>query len=213
MSQRNPMNDRYQSEDRKGLTRKSAASLKPKSKAAASVRIETKTKTPQQKKAEKKAERAKQAELDREYYNPPTEEYKRLRKAWWILLIAAILCTALSWVARAWEPAWISLAALALAYVFIIAAFYVDFSKIRKCRRAYQAEMMASKSKKSAKADDKEKANGKEKASDKEKEAAAASDAASDTENNSIIARLRSKHTKTEGSSEAETTSLTDEKE
>jgi hypothetical protein len=79
MSQRNPMNDRYQSEDRKGLTRKSAASLKPKSKAAASVRIETKTKTPQQKKAEKKAERAKQAELDRQYYNPPTEEYKLLR--------------------------------------------------------------------------------------------------------------------------------------
>jgi hypothetical protein len=116
-------------------------------------------------------------------------------------------------VARAWEPAWISLAALALAYVFIIAAFYVDFSKIRKCRRAYQAEMMASKSKKSAKDAAKDNSTSKEKASDKGKEAAAASDAASDVENNSIIARLRSKHTKAEGSSEAETTSVTDEKE
>ena len=32
MSQRNPMNERYQSEDHQGKTRKSAASAKPKSK-------------------------------------------------------------------------------------------------------------------------------------------------------------------------------------
>ena len=41
MTQRNPMNERYQSEDRKGATRKSAASAKPVSKAASSVRIES----------------------------------------------------------------------------------------------------------------------------------------------------------------------------
>ena len=35
MSQRNPMNERYTSEDRTGVTRKSAASAKPKAKAAA----------------------------------------------------------------------------------------------------------------------------------------------------------------------------------
>ena len=41
MSQRNPMNERYTAEDRTGKTRKSAASAKPKAKAAASVRIES----------------------------------------------------------------------------------------------------------------------------------------------------------------------------
>ena len=46
MTQRNPMNERYQSEDRKGATRKSAASAKPVSKAASSVRIQSTKKTP-----------------------------------------------------------------------------------------------------------------------------------------------------------------------
>ena len=72
MTQRNPMNERYQSEDRKGATRKSAASAKPVSKAASSVRIESTKKTPQQKKAERKQQRAKDAERDRQFYNPPT---------------------------------------------------------------------------------------------------------------------------------------------
>ena len=57
MSQRNPMNERYQSEDHQGKTRKSAASAKPKSKAAASVVVQTSSKTPQQKKADAKAAR------------------------------------------------------------------------------------------------------------------------------------------------------------
>ncbi|MEI3230899.1 MAG: hypothetical protein V8S24_06375 [Gordonibacter pamelaeae] len=34
--------------------------------------------------------RQKQGELDRKYYNPPTPQYKRLRKIWWALLIGAI---------------------------------------------------------------------------------------------------------------------------
>ena len=48
------MNDRYQDEGPKGTTRKSAASAKPKSKAAASVHIQSSTKTPQERKAEQK---------------------------------------------------------------------------------------------------------------------------------------------------------------
>ena len=133
------MNDRYQDEGPKGTTRKSAASAKPKSKAAASVHIQSSTKTPQERKAEqkarRKAERAKQNELDRKYYNPPTAEYKRLRRLWWVVLIAAVLMVALSWFARSWEPAWISYVTLGSSYVLIILAFYLDFSKIRKCRR------------------------------------------------------------------------------
>ena len=55
MSQRNPMNERYTSEERTGTTRKSAASAKPKAKAAASVTVKSAKKTPEQRKAEEKA--------------------------------------------------------------------------------------------------------------------------------------------------------------
>ncbi|MEG0015856.1 MAG: hypothetical protein RR934_08830 [Gordonibacter sp.] len=147
MSQRNPMNDRYQTDEHKGQTRKSAASAKPKTKAASSVRMEPTVKTKQQKKAVQKTERAKQTQLDRKYYNPPTAEYKKLRKIWWGLLIAAIVFTALSFLGRAWLPEMASYIVLGLAYVCIIGALYVDFSKIRKVRRAYQEEMENSKSK------------------------------------------------------------------
>lgn len=94
MSQRNPMNERYTSEERTGTTRKSAASAKPKAKAAASVTVKSAKKTPEQRKAEEKAARkaaaAKQREVERKYYKPDTPRYKRLRLIWWILLIAAI---------------------------------------------------------------------------------------------------------------------------
>ena len=104
MSQRNPMNDRYQTDEHRGQTRKSAATMKPKTKAASSVRIQPTVKTKQQKKADKKAARAKQTEIDRQYYNPPTPEYKRLRKIWWGLLIGAIVMTAMSWFGRTFLP-------------------------------------------------------------------------------------------------------------
>ena len=143
MSQRNPMNDRYQS-DVKGQTKKSAASMKPKSKAAASVYIKPSGHTPQEKKAIKKQQRAKQAELDRMFYNPPTERYKKLRRIWWFCLIAAIVLTVLGMVLPNLFPGavWASWGCIIPAYAFIIAAVWLDFSKIRKVRREYQMEMM-----------------------------------------------------------------------
>lgn len=143
MSQRNPMNDRYQS-DVKGQTKKSAASMKPKSKAAASVYIKPSGHTPQEKKAIKKQQRAKQAELDRVFYNPPTERYKKLRRIWWFCLIAAIVLTVLGMVLPNLFPGavWASWGCIIPAYAFIIAAVWLDFSKIRKVRREYQMEMM-----------------------------------------------------------------------
>ena len=143
MSQRNPMNDRYQSEV-KGQTKKSAASAKPKSKAAASVYIKPSGHTPQEKKAIKKQQRAKQAELDRMFYNPPTERYKKLRRIWWFCLIAAIVLTVLGMVLPNLFPGviWASWGCIIPAYAFIIAAVWLDFSKIRKVRREYQMEMM-----------------------------------------------------------------------
>lgn len=146
MSQRNPMNERYTSEERTGVSRKSAASAKPKTKAASSVVVKSAEKTPQQKKAERKAERKKeqqeQRELDRKYYTPDTPRYKKLRRLWWGSLIAAILCTAASFLGRSYMPDWLAMVVLFAAYAFIIAAFYIDFSKIKKERRSYQDRMI-----------------------------------------------------------------------
>ena len=87
---------------------------------------------------------------------------------WWGCLIGAIVCVALSWVARSWQPEWISYVALGLSYVLIIAAFYIDFSKIRKVRRAYQDEMMAKKSKEMRAAEKQQKAAQRQAAAQKE---------------------------------------------
>lgn len=149
MSQRNPMNERYTTDEKKGKTRKSAAKAKPKSRAASTVRVQSTQPTKREKKAKQKAERAKQQELDRKYYNPPTEEYKRWRKVWWALLIGGVVLIAVSWGIRFVLPSIEtgSYVMLGLAYACVIGALILDFTKIRKTRRAYQEEMLAKKSK------------------------------------------------------------------
>lgn len=141
------MNDRYQRDAHSGSSRKSAASAKPKAKAAASVTYSSPKKSPKERKAElkqaRREESAKQRELDKKYYTPDTERYKKLRRIWWATLILAVISTALSWFLRGVEPSWLAMGCLILAYGFIIAAFYIDFSKIRKERKAYQTRMLA----------------------------------------------------------------------
>ena len=129
-------------------------------KAASSVHIQSTEKSPRQKKAEAKARKQEQRAKDAKYYKPPTQRYKTLRRIWWVLLIAAVLCTTLSWVSTSysWEPEWISMVILVAAYVFIIAAFYVDFSLIRKERKRYQDEMEHGHSKEARAAQKEEKA-------------------------------------------------------
>lgn len=142
------MNERYQQDEEQhaGHTRKSAASAKPKSKAAASVTVKKAAKTPEQKKAAQKRARqeqkAEQRRLDRLYYKPDTERYKKLRTGWWVCLVGAIACTAVSWFSRDMGMT-VSTIFMVLAYALIIAAFYIDFSKIRKERQAYQTRMIA----------------------------------------------------------------------
>lgn len=147
MSQRNPMNERYTTESKRGVTRKSAASAKPKSQAAASVTVGTRKKTPAERKAAakaaRKAEQQRQRELDQKYYKPDTERYKKLRRMWWIGLVGAVICVCGSWLLRGVEPEWMAIVCLFLAYALIVFAFYIDFSKIRKERRAYQERMVA----------------------------------------------------------------------
>lgn len=147
MSQRNPMNERYTTEGHTGKTRKSASSAKPKMKVAGTVVEQAAKKTKQQRKAEAKAERkkqqARQREIDRKYYTPDTQRYRNLRKLWWAFLIGGIICVAVSFLAREQLPDMVAMVILFAAYAFIIAAFYVDLSKIRKERQAYQARMVA----------------------------------------------------------------------
>ncbi|MBQ9690492.1 MAG: hypothetical protein IJV62_00025 [Eggerthellaceae bacterium] len=144
MSQRNPMNQRYTQENREGSTRKSASSLKPKSKAAASVTISSGEKTPQEKKAAKRKQRAEEAEIRSLYYNPPTPEYRKMRKIWFVLIMVAVSLTVigsiLSWRGISDQYSWVI---IIVAYAFIIAAIWIDIVKIRKIREAYRQKMVA----------------------------------------------------------------------
>ena len=72
MSQRNPMNDRYQQEH-KGQTKKSAASAKPKSRAANSVYVKTLS-NKDKKKLEKERRRQEREQMYRRDDKPTVKE-------------------------------------------------------------------------------------------------------------------------------------------
>ncbi|NPD30755.1 hypothetical protein HLV37_02530 [Eggerthellaceae bacterium zg-1084] len=151
MSQRNPLNERYQNEERTGKTRKSAASAKPTAKRAGTVRMEP-PKTPKQKRAEARERRRKADEkrfqTEKTLYNVPTPEYRRVRRTWWVVLIAAIVTTVASFALSQVEGMGaVSTALLVVAYALILAALYLDFAKARKLRREYQARVLNDKSK------------------------------------------------------------------
>ena len=195
MSQRNPMNDRYTADGNKGKTRKSAAKAKPKTRAASTVRIQSTTPTKKEKKMRRKQEQAKRTEIDRKYYNPPTPEYKKWKKAWWICLISGIVLIAGSTLIRFQFPQFetVSYIMLGLAYVVVIGALVLDFTKIRKIRRAYQEKMASQKSKEDRAAEKERKAA--ELAAKKAAEEAAekGEDQKEAPKQNSIIAKLMGK--------------------
>ena len=161
MTQRSPMNERNTSEEaRTGVTRKSAASAKPKSAAAASVRIDTGKKTPAQKKAARKAEERKARErADAENYRYakiPTQRYKNLRILWGVLLGVAILACVGIFIFNSTlgeTNTTLFYVIIAISCIAIFGAFYVDFVLIKRERRRYAAEMGGSKSKSVRKAE------------------------------------------------------------
>ena len=81
MAQRNPMNERYQGDGPAGKTRKSAASAKPKSEAAASVYIEKKPETAKERKAAQKRREAEKRRKDEERARRVREKEKAARIA------------------------------------------------------------------------------------------------------------------------------------
>lgn len=149
MSQRNFMNERYNEDNRSGKTRKSSASAKPKAQRAATVRDPA----PKSKKQKKEEAREREREAERkagmmQSRFEDTETYKRLRRIWWVLLVLAILCTALSFVfSRDEGMNQFSMIVMVAAYALIIAAFWIDLGKIRKERKMYAATFANNKSK------------------------------------------------------------------
>ena len=158
MTQRNPMNERYQNTDEKktGKTRKSAASAKPTTKAASSVRIvggsEPKARSRYAKaqrrvNAQKNQQQAKKKD-SAAYFKPTSPEYKKWRKIWIALIIVALVATSVSfWLAGRFESRISMYALLVLGWAALIGAVVVDMTKVRKARNAEMAAYAHSKSK------------------------------------------------------------------
>lgn len=154
MSQRNPLNERYQEDNHTGKTRKSAASAKPATKAASSVH-EPAGKSKKQKKAEQQERDRKIRERRGNVGANITEnelrklpEYKRLRRIWWVCLGLSIILTASTWIYSTVTGAEeVSLVPLVFAWIFLIIAFYIDLWKIRQLRNRYKYDAGNDKSK------------------------------------------------------------------
>ena len=148
MTQRNPMNDRNTGDSaKKGVTRKSASSAKPKRAAAGSVyTVEKSEKIKKQiRKEQEKKLNEKKAAYNKRFYDVPTEQYRRLRRMWWICIIFAIAFTAVAFALNTMLPQSLTIVMMVLAYLLIFAAIYIDMFKIRKIRREYQASHSATK--------------------------------------------------------------------
>lgn len=165
MSQRNPMNERYQQEDRSGKTRKSAASAKPTTRAAASVHVPGQGEKPKgifakasakaaagdkKREATKRNARAGTADPANRalMYNPQIPEYKQWRRYWWIAIACAMVFTVSSFVALSTiSEGPLPLVLLGIGYVFLALAIVIDIFKVRKIRKAYQEDVLNNRSK------------------------------------------------------------------
>ena len=143
MTKRNVTHERYNNlyDKKAGKSRKSASSAKPLREAAASVYIESNKKTKKEKKAEERARAEEERRIDEAVQarlggnEVKNEKIKKWRRIWWVSLVIAILCTLASWTVRERVPEVASGIIMALAYVFIIFALYVDLGIIRKERK------------------------------------------------------------------------------
>ena len=196
MSQRNPQNERYNDENRKGKTRKSAASAKPSSGRAATVR-EPAPKTKKQKKEERRQREEKRdqqlramAPDARRFEEQP--EYKRLRRYWWICLIAAIVCIAVSFLTSRTETmTFLYIPLLIAGYVLVIVAFYIDLGKIRKMRKQYEQTQVLGKSKQARAAQKKARAEARAQQKEAEEKFEEAQAAKEEKKANGILGRFR----------------------
>lgn len=154
MSQRNPQNARYKEDGKKGVSKKSAGSAKPKSSAASSVYVskdkaKSKSRREPAKPTNSKEQRRKDEETIRKGVEA-TADYRYFRRCWLILIIVAIVGVVASFAAPrvcvegsplaglAPHATTIQAVGLVLGYAGLIAAFIVDFKKIRPIRKAQE---------------------------------------------------------------------------
>ena len=130
MARRSPTNARYQKfTEPKGQTRKSSASAKP-------VRKEGGAATASKAKPKAKGSSAKGGK----FYEPDTPEYKFWRRMWWISLGTGLFFVALSFFIQYYLKAVGGLrvagvVTIGLSYAAIIAAFFIDWRKLRPMRQ------------------------------------------------------------------------------
>ena len=158
MSTRNPMNERYQDEGKPaGKTRKSAASAKPATKAASSVRMETKEKPKKGLFGGKKNDTAskggkkknKNAPVNpKRLQHPDTPEYKKWHTVWIVLIVVAIAMTLFGLIARNlfnWGS--FSIVLVVVGDAMLIGAVLIDVFLLSKMRTRYAQQVKADRSK------------------------------------------------------------------
>jgi hypothetical protein len=152
MSRRGAQNPRYQKGKDIGKTRKSAASAKPKRSAG-----ET---------GPAKSEPQKKSRFFQPLPVPDNPEFKRWRRIWLGLLVAAVVFSLGAWAGQNQGISELGTISLVAAYTCIFLAVYIDITKIRRMRKQYAAELEQGGAKKS-KADSKDSAKSDEKKSKK----------------------------------------------
>lgn len=129
MSRRSPHNERYQKHTTpKGQTRKSAAAARVKRSGAA----------PEKSKGGKGSNRPERP-MNR-YGEPTTPEYRYWRKMWWYALGAGVACVSMSLILQYVVHATGVLHSISVVFIFasyasLIAAFVIDYRRLRPLRR------------------------------------------------------------------------------
>lgn len=199
MSQRNPMNERYTTEQKSGgSSRKSAASAKPKSSAAASVVQGVKTKKTKKdapkKNNERRQQREKQYEAEKRYGDPPWKKFKIVKKIWIACLVVSVVMVALSFACSKLEnvPEFAPTACLISAYVFIAITLYLDLGQIRRMKKKWVAIMSSSQTKEGRAEQKRIKAQERQAAKEAAKKEAEAKKNAKDKPQNPVVDKFKS---------------------
>lgn len=123
------MNERYGKHTApSGKTRKSAAAAKPKRKAG----------TEAEKSGSKRPKSAASKKRERIIINPPTPEFKKWRRIWWVFLaLAIVLSTAAYFMWRDESLRALGNWVLGTGYAMIAVALGIDWIKLRPLRRAW----------------------------------------------------------------------------
>jgi hypothetical protein len=128
MARRNAQNPRYQ-KDKLGKTRKSAASAKPKRATGESGSKST---------SKSSSDEKPKSRFFQPLPVPDTPRFKRWRKIWLGLLVAAVVFSLAAWSQRGTQLGTVGLVA---AYTCIFSAVYIDVTKIRRMRKEYADEL------------------------------------------------------------------------